>query len=82
MNKMGTYRFFKIGEEIKNFKGIETVHDYVVEVKKAMYVDEFQKHVNEFGKVITNLKQADEFIIFLGKKGINANYMEYANVML
>ena len=79
---MGTYRFFKIGEEVKNFKGIETIDDFVVEVKKAMYVEEFQKYVDEFGKVITNLKEADEFVTFLGKKGITVNYMEYANVML
>lgn len=69
---MGQYRFFKIGERVKDFRGIEIVDDYIIEVKKAMYVEDFQKYVDEFGKVITSITEADEFVIFLGKKGVNA----------
>lgn len=81
---MSSYRFFKIGEEVQDMMGMDVTHDFIIVIsrKKEFYREEFQKLMDEFGKVITNLKQADKFIIFLSKKGIHANYMEYANVML
>lgn len=81
---MSKYKYFKIGEEVQDMMGMEVVHDYIIEIhrKKEFYREEFQEYVNEFGKTITSLKLADKFMIFLSKKGIHANYMEYANVVL
>ena len=78
---MSKFRFFKIGEEIKDFKGIEITDDFIIEIEKPMYTEDFEKHFDAFGKQITKMEEADEFIIFLSKRGIYANYMEYSNVM-
>ena len=80
---MGKYRFFKIGEEVQNIKGIEIIDDYIIEVQPEFYPDDFTKLVKKFNKPITNLKQADTFIRFLidGNYVLSVNFLEYWNVI-
>jgi len=79
---MGKYRFFKIGEDVQDFKGLgEFIYDIIIETELEFYPDNFEKLLKEFRLPITNFRRAEDFIAFLRKKRIKADFMEYANVM-
>lgn len=79
---MGKYSFFKIKGEIEENidlgdDTLDNTPEYILHVETPMYADEFESLVISFGRPMNTQDDFDQFIMWLNKKSIKADYTDF-----